>query len=126
MIYAHAGIRPGISGEIMATTNPAGFNVDKLRDLVRAEYDRLAREPRGNFHFHLGPEYACRLLRYDPEELATIPAESTASLPASAPPIASVPSNQAKPCSTSAAAPVWIYCWPRAAPAHREKRSEWI
>jgi arsenite methyltransferase len=79
MIYAHAGIRPGISEEIMATTSPAGFNVDKLRDRVRAEYDRVAREPRGNFHFHRGPEYACRLLRYDPEELATIPAESTAS-----------------------------------------------
>jgi SAM-dependent methyltransferase len=50
-----------------------------LRELVRAEYDRVAREPYGNFHFHRGPEYACRMLRYDPEELATIPAESTAS-----------------------------------------------
>ncbi|MGH7824920.1 MAG: methyltransferase domain-containing protein [Candidatus Binatia bacterium] len=63
----------------MATTCPAGFDVDKLRQLVRAEYDRVAREPQGNFHFHRGPEYACRMLRYNPEELATIPAESTAS-----------------------------------------------
>jgi arsenite methyltransferase len=63
----------------MATTCPVGFNVDKLRELVRAEYDRVARDPDGNFHFHRGPEYACRMLRYDPEELATIPAESTAS-----------------------------------------------
>jgi ubiquinone/menaquinone biosynthesis C-methylase UbiE len=39
----------------------------------------VAREPQGNFHFHRGPEYACRVLRYNPEELATIPAESTAS-----------------------------------------------
>jgi arsenite methyltransferase len=63
----------------MATTCPVGFNVDKLRELIRAEYDRVAREPKGNFHFHRGPEYACRMLGYEPEELATIPAESTAS-----------------------------------------------
>jgi arsenite methyltransferase len=63
----------------MATTYPVGFNVDKLRELVRADYDRVAREPYGNFHFHRGPEYAFRVLGYDPEELATIPAESAAS-----------------------------------------------
>lgn len=63
----------------MATTCPVDFDVDRLRRLVRVEYDRLAREPRGNFHFHRGPEYACRILRYDPEELATIPSECTAS-----------------------------------------------
>ncbi len=32
----------------MAATCPVGFNVDKLRALVRAEYDRVAREPNGN------------------------------------------------------------------------------
>jgi ubiquinone/menaquinone biosynthesis C-methylase UbiE len=63
----------------MATTCPVGFNVDKLRELIRGEYDRVAREPQGTFHFHRGPEYACRMLGYDPEELAMIPAESTAS-----------------------------------------------
>src|SRR5687767_9124731 len=63
----------------MATTCPVGFNVDKLRELVRAEYDRVAREPMGNLHFHRGLEYACRMLRYDQEELATIPSESSAS-----------------------------------------------
>lgn len=63
----------------MAATCPAGFDVGRLRGRVRAEYDRVAREPQGNFHFHRGPEYACRMLRYDPDELATIPAESTAS-----------------------------------------------
>ncbi|MEX0804380.1 MAG: hypothetical protein WD688_13850 [Candidatus Binatia bacterium] len=31
----------------MATTCPVGFNIDKLRRLVRAEYDRVAREPEG-------------------------------------------------------------------------------
>lgn len=62
----------------MATTCPVGFNVDKLRELVRAECDRVARQPAGIFHFHRGSEYACRMLQYDLEELATIPAESTA------------------------------------------------
>jgi arsenite methyltransferase len=62
----------------MASTCPVGSNVDRLRELVRAEYDRVAREPNGTFHFHRGPEYACRMLRYDLEELRTIPPESTA------------------------------------------------
>jgi arsenite methyltransferase len=62
----------------MATTCPAGFNVGRLRQLVRAEYDRVAREPDGKFHFHRGPHYAAAMLRYDPQELATIPEESTA------------------------------------------------
>jgi SAM-dependent methyltransferase len=63
----------------MATTCPVGFNVDKLRQLVREEYDRVAREPEGNFHFHRGPRYATGMLGYDPLELATLPEESTAS-----------------------------------------------
>jgi SAM-dependent methyltransferase len=63
----------------MATTCPVGFNVDKLRQLVRAEYDRVAREPEGNFHFHRGLQYASRMLGYDADELVTIPEESTAS-----------------------------------------------
>jgi SAM-dependent methyltransferase len=62
----------------LATKCPAGFDVDKLRQLVREEYDRVAREPEGNFHFHRGPQYAARLLRYDPHELAMIPEDSTA------------------------------------------------
>lgn len=62
----------------MASTCPVGFDVDRLRELVRAEYDRVAREPGGTFHFHRGPEYACRMLGYNPKELAAIPAESTA------------------------------------------------
>ena len=62
----------------MATTCPVGFNVDKLRQLVRAEYDRVAREPDGKFHFHRGPQYAARMLRYDAQQLALIPEESTA------------------------------------------------
>ena len=63
----------------MAANCPSGFDIARLRKQVSQTYDRLAREPNGNFHFHRGPEYASRMLRYNPDELATIPAESTAS-----------------------------------------------
>jgi arsenite methyltransferase len=63
----------------MAASCPTGFDVARLRKQVSQTYDRVAREPQGNFHFHRGPEYACHMLGYDPEELAMIPAESTAS-----------------------------------------------
>lgn len=62
----------------MATTCPVGFNIDKLRQLVRAEYDRVAREPGANFHFHRGPQYAAQKLGYDAHEMALIPEDSTA------------------------------------------------
>jgi hypothetical protein len=38
----------------MATTCPVGFNLDKLRQLIRTEYDRVGREPNGRFHFRRG------------------------------------------------------------------------
>ena len=63
----------------MATQCPPGFDVDRLQELLRVEYDRVAREPAGKFHFHRGPEYASRMLGYDPDELAFIPRESSAS-----------------------------------------------
>jgi arsenite methyltransferase len=63
----------------MAASCPRGFDIARLRKQISQTYDRLAREPNGNFHFHRGPEYASRMLRYNPDELATIPAECTAS-----------------------------------------------
>jgi len=63
----------------MAASWPAGFDIARLRKQVSQTYDRVAWEPNGNFHFHRGAEYACRMLRYDPAELAMIPDESTAS-----------------------------------------------
>jgi SAM-dependent methyltransferase len=57
---------------------PAHFSVQKLRERVRSEYDRLAQNPNGNFHFRRGPAYAAGSLGYDPDELAMIPAESAA------------------------------------------------
>ena len=48
-------------------------DVGRLRELVRAEYDRVARESNGSFHFHRGPEYACRMLRYELEGVSKEP-----------------------------------------------------
>jgi len=62
----------------MAAICPSNFNVNYLREQVRATYERVARDPDGDFHFHRGPEYARKYLGYDAEELARLPAECTA------------------------------------------------
>jgi arsenite methyltransferase len=62
----------------MAAICPANFNVNYLREQVRATYDRVARDPDGDFHFHRGPGYAQTYLGYDGRELAQLPAECTA------------------------------------------------
>src|SRR4029078_6858630 len=61
----------------MATSCPVGFNVERLREHVRSMYDRLARDPEGEFHFHRGPAYAAERLRYDGAELAQLRSECT-------------------------------------------------
>jgi arsenite methyltransferase len=62
----------------MAATCPIGFDVDYLRAQVRATYDRVAREPQGQFHFHRGAVYAHEYLGYDLAELMTLPEACTA------------------------------------------------
>jgi arsenite methyltransferase len=62
----------------MAFTAPENFNGQYLRDQVRAEYDRVANDPHGDYHFHRGPEYAAEYLQYNPEELAMVPDISSA------------------------------------------------
>lgn len=62
----------------MAATCPVGFDVERLRGQILATYDRVAREPHGEFHFHRGPRYAAEFLEYDGAELALLPVESTA------------------------------------------------
>jgi SAM-dependent methyltransferase len=44
---------------------------------VRQTYSSVARNPEGEFHFHRGPEYAARLLGYDPQELEALPRIAT-------------------------------------------------
>ena len=62
----------------MAVTCPIGFDVDRLRAQVLATYERVARDPGGEFHFHRGAKYAAEYLRYDPAELALLPQDCTA------------------------------------------------
>jgi SAM-dependent methyltransferase len=62
----------------MATTCPVGFNVAGLRAQIQATYDRVARDPGGDFHFHRGAGYAADYLRYDADELALLPDACTA------------------------------------------------
>jgi arsenite methyltransferase len=62
----------------MAAVCPTGFNVDYLRATVRATYDRVARAPRGEFHFHRGADYARDFLQYDPADIAFLPEAATA------------------------------------------------
>jgi len=62
----------------MASTCPVGFDVKRLRAQVLATYDRVARDPGGDFHFHRGARYAVDYLRYDADELTFLPDECTA------------------------------------------------
>jgi arsenite methyltransferase len=39
----------------------------------------VATSPDGDFHFHRGPEYAAKVLGYDPAELAALPPDVTSS-----------------------------------------------
>jgi SAM-dependent methyltransferase len=75
---SNATTSPNPGEQPMAAQCPVGFDVPKLRQLVRATYDRVAREPQGDFHFHRGPRYAAEYLGYDAAELALLPEEATA------------------------------------------------
>lgn len=61
----------------MALTCPEGFDIERLRERLRATYERVAAEPGGEFHFHRGGAYATTFLNYAPEELARVPPAST-------------------------------------------------
>ena len=61
----------------MAITCPADFDIARLRHRVRETYERVAREPHGNFHFHRGHEYAVNHLDYDRAEVEALPRIAT-------------------------------------------------
>lgn len=61
----------------MAAVCPAGFDVGSLRDQVLATYERVARDPSGEFHFNRGAEYAVSRLGYEAAEVAALPAIAT-------------------------------------------------
>jgi arsenite methyltransferase len=62
----------------MALTCPADLDTRRLREEVRAIYERVATAPDGEFHFHRGPDYAVELLGYERAALAALPADCTA------------------------------------------------
>jgi len=62
----------------MAVKSPIGFDTEYLKNRVYQTYERVAREPHGEFHFHRGPEYASEYLKYDRDELRELPEECTA------------------------------------------------
>lgn len=63
----------------------------RLRTEISTIYARVAADPGGDFHFHRGPAYAAELLGYDADELAALPADSTASFAGVANPLAIAP-----------------------------------
>ena len=62
----------------MSIACPVSLDVARLKQEVRQTYASVARDPKGNFHFHRGPEYAARLLGYDLGELKSLPQIATA------------------------------------------------
>jgi arsenite methyltransferase len=62
----------------MSLACPVGLDVSTLRREIGAIYTRVAAAPEGDFHFHRGPEYAARVLGYDPDELSQLPPDVTA------------------------------------------------
>lgn len=62
----------------MPVTCPVDLDTQRLRFEVSSIYSRVVAEPQGKFHFHRGPGYAAEFLGYDAEELAALPAETTA------------------------------------------------
>lgn len=57
----------------MAAVCPIGFDTQKLKIEVRRTYAAVATDPRGQFHFHRGADYAVRQLGYDADELLRLP-----------------------------------------------------
>lgn len=57
----------------MSNTCPTGLDRDRLSKEVTRVYDRVARDPGGEFHFHRGLEFACSALRYDRTEIGSLP-----------------------------------------------------
>ena len=63
----------------MPITPPNDLHTDKLQNEIKAIYSKVATNPHDNFHFHRGPAFAETFLGYDPNELSTLPLETTAS-----------------------------------------------
>lgn len=78
----------------MATCAPQGFDVGTLRSRIRETYEKVARNPEGDFHFHRGARYAVSYLGYDAIELEGLPEISTAAFAGVGNPIAVGPFHE--------------------------------
>ena len=94
----------------MATVAPMHFDVNTLRNQVMATYGSVAREPSAHYHFHRGPAYAHDFLGYDADELAALPAVSTARFAGVGNPLAIA---DIAPGSIVPVVRAWTCCWPR-------------
>jgi arsenite methyltransferase len=65
------------SRRILGSERSPDPKTDAITAEVRTLYSRVATDPKGDFHFHRGAEYAHSLLNYDADRLAAIPALST-------------------------------------------------
>ncbi len=72
----------------MSITCPVDLDTRMLRSEISSIYGRVAVEPTAEFHFHRGPAYAAEFLGYDAQELASLPAECSASFAGVANPLA--------------------------------------
>jgi len=63
----------------MSIACPVDLDTRMLRSEISSIYGRVATEPTAEFHFHRGPAYAVEFLGYDAQELASLPAECSAS-----------------------------------------------
>jgi len=69
-------VEPPPENAVTSLHCPVDLDVEALRDAVALTYDRLAREPHGEFHFHVGRAYAVERLGYDDAALAGLPQAS--------------------------------------------------
>jgi hypothetical protein len=99
----------------MAATCPVGFDVAGLRAQIHATYDRVARDPSGDFHFHRGARYATDYLRYSADGSRYCPTPARRVSPASATHCALGRSIRARPSLTTRAARARTCYWRRAA-----------
>ena len=109
----------------MAITCPVGFDVERLRAQVLATYERVARDPGDEFHFHRGARYAADYLRYDPVELAQLPDASTSRFAGVGNPLRIGPIQRGETVPTMPVAAAWTCCWLRAASARKDTSSAW-
>jgi SAM-dependent methyltransferase len=78
----------------MSIACPIDLDTRMLRSEVSNIYGRVAVEPSGEFHFHRGPAYAADFLGYNASELASLPAECSASFAGVANPLAIGPIHE--------------------------------